>query len=521
MKIKTLWISKYKNIENQWFHFEEKPLITLLVGQNGLGKSNLIEAITSILRQLDLAEHENQLITKTDEYFFDFEITYLSNGNEIEVLAKDQTLTIHVTEPGKERVEIPFSTFRIHKTKGYFPDNIIVYYSGENKRIKELFERHKEKREYNLKRKSPSIDAPILGRLFYVEENYGEILFLVLWIIKNHPDYKEYIDELFKEFAGIEEESKVQVTFSNPSFYNYGKQPGVDKLKEEGGTYSDPIWNLTGEVEQLVQIIYDNQMATAMPNMYRDTDEIEEKGIDEFIHLDKLNFDSLANSLLEKFGSFLKVFDVLEAAYKIGVIHKISSNLNKNGASIQHDFGELSEGEQQLLTVIGLLLLTGRSNTLYLLDEPDTHLNPKWQRDYAHLLKKFDIQNENSQIIVSTHSPLIVQSAEEADLFLFKKNGDSVEVDKNPHKIHNWRLDQVLVSEYFGFESARPRSLDTYMKLKERIINKYPFDEGDEKNLAEFENDFGVLPTGETKTEIKALQLMNHLINNQNDKNKE
>ncbi|MDW8852896.1 AAA family ATPase [Flavobacterium sp. MMLR14_040] len=519
MKIKKLWVSKYKNLENQWFNFKDGPLISLLVGQNGLGKSNLLEVITSIMRQIDLAENEEQLTIKTDRYFFDFEITYISEGNEIELIAKNESLTIHITEPEKAKANISFNTFKINKSKGYFPENIIVYYSGENKRIKKLFERHKEKRDYNLKRIPKLSESPVLGRLFYVEENYGEILFFVLWIIKELPDYKNHIGELFSEFSGIEKESSVYITLCNPTFYTYKKQSGVEDLESNGYNY-EPLWNLNGEVEQFVRILYDNQIVKAAPTMYRDPDEVKEKKIDEFIIFDKLDFDELAVTLLENFGSVLKIFDVLEAAHSIGIIYKIGSSLNKNGSSIQHDFSELSEGEQQLLTVMGLLLITGRSNTLYLLDEPDTHLNPQWQRDYAYLLKKFDVPNENSQIIVSTHSPLIVQSAEESDLFLFKKKNGSVVVDKNEHKIHNWRLDQVLVSEYFGLDSARPRSLDNYMKLKEEILNKYPFEKEDEIRLAEFENDFGVLPTGETKTEIKVMQLMNHFIKNQDDTNK-
>lgn len=508
MKIKKLWVSKYKNIENQLFLFEDSPLITLLVGQNGLGKSNLLEVITCIMRELDLANNEEQLTTKTDKFFFDFEIIYTSNGNEVEIIARDQSLNIYAKEPGGEKLEISFSLFK--KNKGYFPENIIAYYSGENKRIKELFEVHKEKRENTLKRKATSTEAPILGKLFYVEENYGQILFLVLWIIKELADYKVYVDQLFAEFSGIERESSVQVTLCNPIFYTYGKQKGVEDLETNGYTY-ETIWNLNGEVEQLVKILYNNQMGKSAPTMYRDSEEITEKKIDEFIILDKLNFDELAISLLEYFGSVLKIFDILEAAYRIGIIYKIGSSLNKNGASIQHDFSELSEGEQQLLTIMGLLLITGKSNTLYLLDEPDTHLNPQWQRDYTYLLKKFDIQNANSQIIVSTHSPLIVQSAEEADLFLFKRQGNSVVIDKNLHKMHNWRIDQVLQSEYFNLPNARPKYLDEFMFKRLEIIEKREITEEDKVELKKYENAFNVLPTGETLTDIKTLIAINKI----------
>jgi predicted ATPase len=510
MKIKKLWISKYKNIEDQLFEFEDEPLITLLVGQNGLGKSNLLEAITCIMRQLDLAENENQLTTNTDKYFFDFEILYLSDDNQIEITARNQLLSIFVTEPAGEKAQITFNTFNKNKAKGYFPENVIVYYSGENKRLKKLFERHKEKRENNLKRKNPSSDMPVLGRLFYVEENYGEILFLVLWIIKELPDFKKHTNELFAEFSGIEKESSVQVTLCNPFFYTYGTHNGVENLEENGYNY-ESIWNLYGEVEEFVNILNNNQMGKAAPTMYRDPLEVKTKKIDEFIILDKINFDELAVTLLEKFGSVMKIFDVLEAANRLGIIYMISSSLNKNGASIQHDFSELSEGEQQLLTVMGLLLITGNSNTLYLLDEPDTHLNPQWQRDYTYLLKKFDVKNTNSQIIVSTHSPLIVQSAEEADLFLFKKEGTSVSIDKNSHKIQNWRIDQVLQSEYFNLPNARPRYLDDFMLNRLEITEKRKLTEDDLVYLKKYENDFNVLPTGETLTDIKTLIAINKI----------
>ena len=42
MRIKSLWVSEYKNLKNIDLNFNSN-LITLLVGQNGLGKSNLIE----------------------------------------------------------------------------------------------------------------------------------------------------------------------------------------------------------------------------------------------------------------------------------------------------------------------------------------------------------------------------------------------------------------------------------------------------------------------------------------------
>jgi hypothetical protein len=41
-------------------------------------------------------------------------------------------------------------------------------------------------------------------------------------------------------------------------------------------------------------------------------------------------------------------------------------------------FDQLSEGEKQLLAVVGAIRLTTGNENLVLLDEPDTHVNPHW-----------------------------------------------------------------------------------------------------------------------------------------------
>ena len=40
-----------------------------------------------------------------------------------------------------------------------------------------------------------------------------------------------------------------------------------------------------------------------------------------------------------------------------------------------------------------LKLITGKDDCLFLLDEPDTHLNPYWQRSYVQLLNQFNLND--------------------------------------------------------------------------------------------------------------------------------
>ena len=57
MKIDYLHIrSQFKNLNDIKVEFDESNLMTVIVGGNGSGKSNVIEALVSIFRNLDLGE---------------------------------------------------------------------------------------------------------------------------------------------------------------------------------------------------------------------------------------------------------------------------------------------------------------------------------------------------------------------------------------------------------------------------------------------------------------------------------
>src|SRR5665648_64288 len=426
MRLRELWISKYKNIEDITIKFTDK-LTTLLVGLNGYGKSNLLEAIVIIFRELDLAEREKDLTSDTSPLFFDFTIEYTSKGNDVNIVAKNSEILIKTRTTGEDSnyKEISFSIFKKLKDESFFPDFLIGYYSGENKRVQDLFKVHFDKRISNLKnlKKNDSV----LGKLFFTEQNYGELIFFTLWVFKDTQKYGEKIKELFQEFIGIDFSSTVQIDICNPDFYkNHADQNAEDLFSNIQSRVKDPFWGITGDVDKLLQTLYNNNLETSTPISFIDEDFDPSKIINEFVQFQHLNFKTLINDIKDDFDTPVKFFDILQAADSIKIIHKINTTIIKRGVAVTHDFRELSEGEQQLLTTIGLLLIIGEFDALFLYDEPDTHLNPQWQREYARLIHRFNLNEKNSQIIVSTHSPLIVQASETADLFLFRKEDNLV-----------------------------------------------------------------------------------------------
>ncbi|OJT16819.1 hypothetical protein BO221_47810 [Archangium sp. Cb G35] len=140
-----------------------------------------------------------------------------------------------------------------------------------------------------------------------------------------------------------------------------------------------------------------------------------------------------------------------------------------------------------------------------LVDEIDLHLHPTWQRQLiGYLTERFP----NTQFIVTAHSPLVVQSAPDANIVLLKREGDHVIIDNDVESIRGWRVDQILTSDLFGLETARPPQVEELLKERTTLLAKPRLTPKDKTRLRELETAIGPLPTGETKTEREALEII-------------
>ena len=59
MKIKTLYIKSFANIQEETFDFGNSEGLTLLIGNNGSGKSSLLECISGIQTLLTCTDPED------------------------------------------------------------------------------------------------------------------------------------------------------------------------------------------------------------------------------------------------------------------------------------------------------------------------------------------------------------------------------------------------------------------------------------------------------------------------------
>lgn len=101
-------------------------------------------------------------------------------------------------------------------------------------------------------------------------------------------------------------------------------------------------------------------------------------------------------------------------------------------------------GEKALADLAGIVLV----------DEIDLHLHPSWQRDVvARLANAFP----RFQFVFTSHSPLVAASVQPGNVIVTGTGPDGLpSLDKMQESLYGRSVEAVLMSPYFGLESARP-----------------------------------------------------------------
>lgn len=94
----------------------------------------------------------------------------------------------------------------------------------------------------------------------------------------------------------------------------------------------------------------------------------------------------------------------------------------RDGAKV--DLSQTSSGQQQLICSLLGLASEVRDNSIVLIDEPELSLHPSWQITILSRLQQVLRVVENCHVILATHSPLLVQAAQEAKLEILNLNRD-------------------------------------------------------------------------------------------------
>ncbi|KTS74889.1 AAA family ATPase [Pantoea stewartii] len=404
---------QFKNLKNITLDFEQDHWVTVVIGWNGTGKSNVLEALAIIFRDL---------IARKRKPIFAFRLAYrMGTGESLRYVHIDadpdrvkEPFIIHAAtaaEVGNAAKntfsfddvtslnallgkEIKLTAFFNAETE-YLPRYVFSYYSGESPRMHEIFRPYLESYDSKLR----NGEDPGLKRLFYAMPVHSQFV-LLAFLIQQSAIIRDFLDD----HLGLDPDEGIE------SVLFVLRQPPWNANAPDG---DNRFWNARGVVRNFLARLYDIALAPI---------EITRRVPISLWNTKKLQFKYLYVKDIEALKDLVgnqapaQFFRDLESTYVSELIEevRIRVRLKKNDGSVT--FRELSEGEQQLLTVLGLLRFTAEDESLFLLDEPDTHLNPRWSVDYISYLKQFIAsgtkQEETSHILLTTHNPLAIAELE-------------------------------------------------------------------------------------------------------------
>ena len=452
MRIKRLVIPDFKNLKGLILEPHPEDMTTVVIGQNATGKSNLIEALVAIFRHLDLGEEAPKDLRN-------YKIEYVCRGHRVHVLAIDGRVSIEVLDGGEKKPR-KISLKKIAKeSQKYLPTNVFAYYSGRNERLEELFRAHQGQqfRSYRGElRRTKAGDSAIvsedvpLRRLFYCRNEHSQLI-LLAYLIELERNNKKSDDQtepdILKEYLGIEGLESALFVLKKP---HAEPTPTMLKMGDER------FWHATGVLAEFLDILWRNALAPIDHDLEKFADFRGRKRTQKtrYLYLDRGRLLMAA----EEVGDAMHIFRQLEGVYMADYLDEVRIQVRRTGIHEPLFFQELSEGEQQLMTVLGLIRFTRDDESLFLLDEPDTHLNPIWKYDYFgmidELLGKDPERRQKNQLFLATHDPLMLGSLRKQQVRVLREEKGICIAEEPVQDPRGMGFSGLLRSDMFGLQST-------------------------------------------------------------------
>lgn len=457
MRLDKVYIDGFKNLKQLEVDFDESVLTTVIIGQNGAGKSNLIEAITEVFRAVDLRRGEPK---------FRFRVDYRIDGIKVALSNLKGGLLIEVNGELVKRAE-----FERRKTE-WFPDLVFGYYSGSSRRLESLFDGHQRRYYDAIKTNDDSAacaQALQERRLFYCRPIHGVLALLAYFAFPEKAVSKELAEKL--KVTGFH---SALAHFREPWFAKGGKEKKAEEATNFWGAAGP-----AGRTARGLQAFAFHPFALSGNSI----DDYRDKQQPEAQYAVFLRSLSALKSFAGGFKDDSELFYALEAMDISDLVRDVQVWVTREqDTSGDIGFADLSDGERQLLMAMGLIRVSRGKRALFLLDEPDTHLNPHWQHSYLKLIEEWTgiaSDANNCHIILTSHNPLTISALKRNEVRVMSTDDEGRVTAAPPYTDPKGMGFTATLTEIFGLPSSL--DIDTQRLVDERNVLAYNAAKSDEQ----------------------------------------
>lgn len=422
MKVKQLQLQNYGRFDNLTIQFapngETKGNVTIIVGNNGAGKSQILQALLDNLSNV---------------------IGYILNGRKEQKKEEDWVFFKNIT--GHTVPELS-----IRNNSNYTQIDTEILFSNKNSFVSV----YSERKGANINNGS---NVKISNNLFENLQYFLNKLTSNTIDKTNFPILAFYGTTRNIEKVKIDEHSDKDSHQILLGYLAYGLAESEYKrffrwFRENEDLENENKKNLSNKILELIDGNNTNQI-----------DHIKD-AITEFKGNKKLQ---CVRQAIELFTDFKNIHIERQDTPKMFV--------EKDGEKL--DVNQLSQGEKSLLALVGdiarrlAILNPSLDNPLHgegvvLIDEIDLHLHPKWQQN---LIDKLTKTFPNVQFILTTHSPHIVSDNPDVLVYILD-NGELRQYRNSYGEDAN-----TLLNGVFGVSERTPEIAEKFHKVGDYISN--------------------------------------------------
>ena len=454
MKIKRLWISHKRCLKDFRIEFDisDKGASTVLIGENGAGKSTLMEAVLEIVSSFDSATVERNIT-----YDYEFEYEYA----ECPILIKKEGHSYQLIIDGELFAQGVMKTIQNamkERKISIFPRRIMAFYSGTNDKLIEFI-------------KTPSHFRLFMKNYFHYllhgdSENAGFFIKSVQPISKRQYNY--FSDELIPILLI----SILGGTSSKASDYlvkrcDFTKIESI-RIKLETKVL-DTLSSFPDKKISLIEAFYStvDLFENRLTQIFRNSCILDMDG-KAFFEIENIQDAELDPIALYNFFTLLK--EHLKAQIDVFVSYG-DTRVNSS---------DMSEGQRQLIKILGMLGVCKTEDCLVLMDEPDAHMNPQWKYDIQTIIDDLLQEAEFTHALIATHDPLVINGMCKDKIRIFAKEeiveeGAISYITKaiTPEQdTIGLGIDGLLQSEYYGLNSVLDEETKAKMNQKHNLLIK-------------------------------------------------
>lgn len=410
------------------YNVEFNDDITFLYGDNGCGKTTILNIITYVItgKIYELFQY------KFDRIILSYVSTKTQKSDKIMVSLDEGMMTLSF---GGEQVRIDSQRFEYMNRNSDEPEEVERFYFSKYpvlKNIREVFnyiylplnrngnvliDYHYNMRSRKIiqsryssrNRMGNNIDYTLFDVESLISQVYNKVNFSLNKISEH------FTDEMLSAFLDVDNISNMPLIIEYMNSLNDTK---INKIQRD----------YTNVVKTVLK--YDSEMEAKINTFFESLKE-------EISNVKKLNNGQVTIDLLFKLSELTKITNIISKAEKIEQTKKkvrqpIEDFLSTVNSYIQSNNGEkqvgidsdgtiylktnqgnkvniqnLSSGEKQIVTFFAYLIfgLQTSNQSIFIVDEPELSLHLNWQRKFVDSILSI---NDNVQLIFATHAPEMI-----------------------------------------------------------------------------------------------------------------